>query len=235
VPENISPLLCLGGTGERRLPEKRSPTRRHPSRHNITSLEFLKYRGVAFGLQDRYCDSRKRLQSILMELDTVVTEMEKSMLPELQWRHDVLNMDTRFSDLRLGSIRHHENLHAIALACHPMAAPGEHDGYHIGVNIISHNGMFMRGFVTWSQTFHCVPIKTPSGEITGYRRLSGYTIHEGMTRSFTLQPDGRLEDFFALLPALYRAFDPGFRRGHPPGAIRKLWTRFTTGEIIEQR
>ena len=169
-----------------------------------------------------------------MEFETVIKEIEKAMLPELERRRDALKADSRFSELRLRSMRHNDTLHTIGLRCHPIRAPGPHDGYSVGVNIIHHSGMLMRGFVTWSQTFHSVPIKAPSGQITGYRHLSGYSIHEGMTRPFTLGPEKSLNDFIAMLPALYRTFDRGTRRGQPPGALRKMWTRFTGGEIIEQ-
>lgn len=58
-----------------------------------------------------------------------------------------------------------------------------------------------------------------------YCKLSGYTIREGMTRPFYFKADEMAEDFVALLPPLYNAFNRGVRRGHPPGALRKLWNR----------
>ena len=163
-----------------------------------------------------------------MEFEPLIKEMEMVIMPELQRRADALNGDSRFADVRVASMRHAEVLHTICLSCHPVVSCSPHDHYSIGVNIIAHNGLLVRGFVTWSQPYHSVPIKDPSGAITGYHNLSGYTIREGMTPPFHPAESGK--DFTFLLPALYRAFDRGVRRGRPPGAFRRFWNRLFTSE-----
>ena len=165
-----------------------------------------------------------------MEFEPLIKEMEKVMMPELQRRSDALNCDSRFEDVRVATMRHADVLHTIGLSCHPIASPAPHDHYSICVNLIAHSGLMMRGFVTWSQPYHSVPVKTASGTVSGYRNLSGYTIREGMTRPFYFRPGKKVEDFVLLLPPLYSAFDRGVRRGHPPGALRKLWNQLALSE-----
>jgi hypothetical protein len=165
-----------------------------------------------------------------MEFEAVIKEVEAMMMPELQQRSDALRSDHRFSDIRLGAIRHHDALHTIGLSCHPIASSSPFDRCSISVNIMANSSLLIRGFVTWSQPYHLEPIKTSSGAVSGYRKLSGYTIREGMTRPFKFRPGETVEDFVLLLSALYRAFDRGARRGHPPGTIRKLWNRLVLSD-----
>jgi len=167
-----------------------------------------------------------------MEFEPLIKGMEKVMLPELQPRFDTLSCDSRFADVRVASMRHADALHTIGLACHPIASLSPHDSYSIVVNIIAHSGLMMRGFVTWSQPYVSVPVNTAYEVVSSpaYRNLSGYTIRESMTRPFYFRVGETLDDFVLLLPPLYKAFDRGVRRGHPPGALRKLWNRLTFSE-----
>ncbi|HWW02600.1 MAG TPA: hypothetical protein VNZ64_23075 [Candidatus Acidoferrum sp.] len=160
-----------------------------------------------------------------MDFEVLIKEMESVMMPELQRRADALRDDKRFTDVRVVSRRHAQVIHTIGLSCHPVAALSSSDQYSIGINIMGHGGLSMRGFVTWSEPYQSAPVKTAAGKVSGRRNLGGYTIQEGVTRPFDFQPGETVEDFVRLLPTLYDAFDRGVERGHPPGAFRKLWNR----------
>jgi hypothetical protein len=167
-----------------------------------------------------------------MEFEPLIKEMERVMMPELQRRYEALTSDSRFEEVRVVSMRHAEVVHTIGLTCHPIASSSPHDTYSISINIIAHRGLMMRGFVTWSQPYLSVADKKAQEGVVAptYRNLSGYTIREGMTRPFYFRSGETLEDFVLHLPPLYSAFERGVRRGHPPGAVRKLWNRFVLSE-----
>jgi hypothetical protein len=158
-----------------------------------------------------------------MDFEVLIKEMERVMMPELQSRADALRGDKRFTDVRVESRRHGQVVHTIGLSCHPVAALSPHDQYSIGINIMGHSGLSLRGFVTWSEPFESVPVKTAAGKMSGHRNQAGYTIQEGVTRPFAFQPGETVEDFVRLLAMLYEAFDRGVERGHPPGAFQKWW------------
>jgi hypothetical protein len=84
------------------------------------------------------------------------------------------------------------------------------------VNGIGVSGIGLRGFVAWDQPFII-------------DRLPGYTIYEAMTRPYRLESVECLDEFIALLPALFAGFDPGLRRGRPPSILRQIWNRIVHG------
>jgi hypothetical protein len=167
-----------------------------------------------------------------MEFEPLIKEMERVMMPELQRRREALACDSRFADVRVASLRHAEVVHTIGLTCHPIASSSPHDSYSIAVNIIAQSALMMRGFVTWSQPYLSVPVKSTPEDVrpSTYRNLCGYAIREGMTRPFYFRAGETAEHFVLLLAPLYSAFERGVRRGHPPGALRKLWNRFAFSE-----
>jgi hypothetical protein len=153
-------------------------------------------------------------------------------MPQLQPRFDAISRDRRFTNARIGSIRHGDVIHTIGLSCHPIKSSSPHDSYSISVNIFSHGGLMMRGFVTWSQPYINSQVETPPENAIGstHRSLAGYTVRETMTRPFYFRAGESVEDFAVLLPPLYDAFDRGVRRGHPPGALRHFWNRLVISE-----
>jgi len=173
-------------------------------------------------------DEEQRLSPAQYQL--LIKEMEGVLMPELQKRANRLQSDVRFTDVRLASMRHADWTHTIGLGCHPIGMPSPDERYSIGINILAYRGLLMRGFVTWSQTYVSKPIKKSTGEILGYNHVQGYTVREGITRLFYFQPGEELDDFIQLLPPLYRAFDRGTCRGHPPGSLRRLWSRLISSE-----
>lgn len=145
-------------------------------------------------------------------MDPVVNALEIALLPELERRRTLLSEDARFADTNVFSLRHAEVIHTMGLSCHPVSAATAEESYSVYVNIIGISGISLRGFVCWDQPFVL-------------NRLPGYTIPEAMTRPFALESANRLDEFLALLPALFRGFERGLRRGQPPPALRQVWNR----------
>ena len=163
-----------------------------------------------------------------MDFESLVKEIERAFMPELEQRALQLTLDSRFTDVHRGSMRHCERIHTVGLTCHPaLLSSNEH--YSISVNIFGNQSTLLRGFVTWSQTYVSVPVKDSDGNIVGYHNESGYTFREWMTKPFKLESGETLQDFLSTLPPLLKAFDRGIRRGRPPGKMRALWNQLAWG------
>jgi hypothetical protein len=149
-------------------------------------------------------------------VDPVVSALEVALLPELERRRLLLSQDARFAGTKVFSLRHADVVHTIGLTCHPVSAATAEESYSVYVNIIGVSGIGLRGFASWDQPFII-------------DRLPGYSIHEAMTHPFRLESVNRLDEFLALLPALFGGFERGIRRGRPPSALRQFWNRIVYG------
>jgi hypothetical protein len=149
-------------------------------------------------------------------MDQIVTTLESVLLPELKRRRAHLAEDLRYTDAKIVSLRHADVVHTIGLTCHPVSSATEEESYSVSVNIIGISGISLRGFVAWDQPFLL-------------NRLPGYTICEAMTPYFRLESDDRIAGFLALLPALFKGFERGLRRGCPPSTLRQFWNRLLFG------
>ena len=149
-------------------------------------------------------------------VDPIIRALEVVLLPELERRRVLLSEDARFDETKVVSLRHADVVHTIGLTCHPVSAATAEESYSVHVNIIGLSGIGLRGFACWDQPFII-------------DRLPGYTIYEAMTRPFRLESLNRLDEFLALLPALFSGFERGIRRGWPPSALRQLWNRIVYG------
>jgi hypothetical protein len=150
-------------------------------------------------------------------VDRIVSNLETVLLPDLEQRRARLAEDMRFTEPSVVSLRHADVIHTIGLTCHPVNAGSAEDSYSVQVNIIGLSGISLRGFVGWHQPFLI-------------DRLPGYTIWEAMTPSCRLGSEEHLEEFLAHLPALWRGFERGLRRGRPPSILRQWWNRLVFGK-----
>lgn len=149
-------------------------------------------------------------------MDPIVCALEVALLPELERRRVLLSEDARFAETKVVSLRHADLVHTIGLRCHPVSAATAEESYSVYVNIFGVSGIGLRGFACWDQPFII-------------DRLPGYTIYEAMTRPFRLESVNRLDEFLALLPALFGGFERGIRRGRPPSSLRQFWNRIVYG------
>jgi hypothetical protein len=150
-------------------------------------------------------------------VNQVVFALETVLLPELERRRSCLALDLRYTEAKVFSLRHHEILHTIGLTCHPVSAATAEESYCLYVNVIGLSGITLRGFVGWHQQF----------EID---RLPGYTIYEAKTPLYQVESEKDLGEFLGLLPALFKGFERGLRRGRPPSTLRQLCHRLVSGK-----
>jgi hypothetical protein len=95
-----------------------------------------------------------------MNFDSLVTRLERSLLPVVQKEEVRLRTSGRFSEVQVVSLRHADAIHAMGIACRPVWASEELERLGLTVTLMGFEGLSGRIDVQWSQVF--VP-RTGSG------------------------------------------------------------------------
>lgn len=102
--------------------------------------------------------------------------------------------------------------HIMGLTCHPVSAATAEESYCVEVMTVGSSGIHVRGYVWWQQP--CM-----------IDRPRGHAIWEALTRWCPVDSEKRMDAFLAILPGLWKGFERGLRRGHPPSTLTSWWNR----------
>jgi hypothetical protein len=88
-----------------------------------------------------------------MNFDSLVTRLERSLLPVVRKEEARLRQTGKFSDVRVASIRHGDVIHAMGIACRPIWASEELERLGLTATLTGITDLSGRIDVQWSQVF----------------------------------------------------------------------------------
>lgn len=88
-----------------------------------------------------------------MDFDSLVTRLERSLLPVVRKEEDRLHALGKFSEIQVVSLRHADSIQAMGIACRPLWASDRLERLGFTATLMGFEGLSGRIDVQWSQVF----------------------------------------------------------------------------------